>query len=71
MSLGAVVFIKGPVSRDLEARLRRYCSLQHQMAGDQYGETFAQVIQAGLDNLENQGLQHFTDHLKKYRGAGK
>lgn len=48
------IFIKGPVPRVLEADLRRLCSVERSGNGVDYGETFAQVVQAGVQEVERQ-----------------
>lgn len=64
-----MIFVKGPLSQSVEARLRHLCARERALTGAHYGATFARVVEAGIEAVEQQGMSQFADQIKKSRGA--
>lgn len=45
------IFIKGPVPSQVERDLRFLCAMERASNGADYGETFAEVVAAGVESV--------------------
>lgn len=64
-----MIFVKGPLSQSVEARLRHLCARERVLTGADYGATFARVVEAGIEAVEHRGMSQFADQIKRFRGA--